>query len=212
MKELIKITEQNGQRAVSARELYEFLGFDVKNWSRWYQKNIENNEFAFESVDYQTLFIMKNGNETKDFALTIDFAKKLAMKANSAKGEEVREYFINCEKIAKQIKPLSQLEILAQSAQILLEQERKINQVQEQVHLLEAKITTRPEYFTIAGYATLQKIDCGLKLASSLGRKASKLCKERGIETEEIPDPRFGLVKTYPTHILKEVFDLPITA
>ena len=212
MKELIKITEQNGQRAVSARELYEFLGFDVKNWSRWYQKNIENNEFAFESVDYQTLFIMKNGNETKDFALSIDFAKKLSMKANSAKGEEVREYFLECEKVAKQIKPLSQLEILAQSAQILLEQERKINQVQERVNLIEAKLTTRPEYFTIAGYASLLRIDCGVKLASSLGRKASKLCKERCIETEEIPDPRFGIVKTYPAHILKEIFDKPITS
>lgn len=101
MKELIKITEQNGQRAVSARELYEVLGYNKAVWSRWYQKNIENNEFAFENIDYQTLNIVLNGNETKDFALTIDFAKKLAMKANSAKGEEVRNYFLECEKQLK---------------------------------------------------------------------------------------------------------------
>ena len=77
MKELIKITEQNGTKAVSARELYEFLGYNKAVWSRWYQKNIIDNEFAFENIDYQTLNIMLNGNETKDFALSIEFAKKI---------------------------------------------------------------------------------------------------------------------------------------
>lgn len=98
MKELIKITEQNGNQAVSARELYEFLGYNKAVWARWYQKNILENEFAFENIDYQTFNITLNGNETKDFALSIDFAKKLSMKANTARGEEARRYFIECEK------------------------------------------------------------------------------------------------------------------
>lgn len=98
MKELIKITEQNGNQAVSARELYEFLGYNKAVWARWYQKNILENEFAFENIDYQTFNITLNGNETKDFALSIDFAKKLSMKANTARGEEARQYFIECEK------------------------------------------------------------------------------------------------------------------
>ena len=98
MQELIIITEQNGSKAVSARELYEFLGYNKAVWSRWYQKNILENEFAFENIDYQTLNIMLNGNETKDFAISIDFAKKLSMKANTARGEEARQYFIECEK------------------------------------------------------------------------------------------------------------------
>ncbi len=98
MQELIKITEQNGNQAVSARELYEFLGYNKAVWARWYQKNILENEFAFENIDYQTFNITLNGNETKDFALSIDFAKKLSMKANTARGEEARQYFIECEK------------------------------------------------------------------------------------------------------------------
>ena len=99
MKELIKITEQNGTKAVSARELYEFLGYNKAVWSRWYQKNIIDNEFAFENIDYQTLNIMLNGNETKDFALSIEFAKKISMMARTEKGEEARRYFIECEKL-----------------------------------------------------------------------------------------------------------------
>ena len=98
MKELIKITEQNGNQAVSARELYEFLGYNKAVWARRYKKNILKNEFAFENIDYQTFNITLNGNETKDFALSIDFAKKLSMKANTARGEEARQYFIECEK------------------------------------------------------------------------------------------------------------------
>lgn len=101
MKHLIKITEQDGKQAVSARELYQALGYDKSHWTRWYQKNIINNEFAIENSDYQTFAIMANGNETKDFALTIEFAKKLSMLARTEKGERVRDYFIKCEKAFK---------------------------------------------------------------------------------------------------------------
>ena len=29
---IINITENNGQKVVSARELYQFLGYDISNW------------------------------------------------------------------------------------------------------------------------------------------------------------------------------------
>ena len=34
MQELIKVTEQNGEQLVSARELYEFLELDKSQWTR----------------------------------------------------------------------------------------------------------------------------------------------------------------------------------
>ena len=34
MVELIKITERNGKSVVSAKELYDFLGYDKSQWSR----------------------------------------------------------------------------------------------------------------------------------------------------------------------------------
>jgi phage anti-repressor protein len=60
--ELIKITEHNGSKAVSARELYEFLGFKKAHWNRWYNKNIIENQFALENEDYQGFTIVVNGN------------------------------------------------------------------------------------------------------------------------------------------------------
>lgn len=98
MNTLINITENNGIKVVSARELYQFLGYDISNWSSWYQKNIVNNEFAIENEDFTELVV---STRTKDFALKIEFAKKLSMMARTEKGEEAREYFIKCEKTSK---------------------------------------------------------------------------------------------------------------
>ncbi|WP_303182313.1 Rha family transcriptional regulator [uncultured Butyricimonas sp.] len=114
-------------------------------------------------------------------------------------------------------KPLTSAEMLLQQCQMLVEQERRLKDVEEnqksieeKVAIIEAKTQTRPNYFTVVGYATLNEIDVTIRLASSLGKKAASLCKKRGIPTEEIPDPRFGKVKTYPESILKEVFDQPL--
>lgn len=43
---------------------------------------------------------MLNGNETQDFALFIDFAKKLSMMARTPSGETIRQYFVDIEKEA----------------------------------------------------------------------------------------------------------------
>lgn len=106
--------------------------------------------------------------------------------------------------------PLSQLQILQQSVQMLVEQERRLESVEHDVKLIKAQTSTRPEYFTIVGYASLNNISVNLKQASSLGRKAAALCKKYNMQTDEIPDPRFGQVKMYPQTILEEVFLQPI--
>lgn len=205
MNELIKIVENDGKKAVSARELYEKLGFAPQHWANWYKKNITNNSFAVENEDYAQLPL---SGRTIDFALSIDFAKRLSMMARTEAGEQIRNYFIEIEKRAT--KPLSQLDILAQSIQILQAQEKRISEIDDRVKVIEAKQTTHQNWFTIAGYGTLLKIQVGIKLAASLGRKACNLCRQLGIEPEEIPDPRFGKVKTYPENVLKQVFDMPI--
>lgn len=111
MNELIKIEERNGNQVVSARELYEFLGFNITHWKRWYKKNILDNTFAIENQDWEGFAIMANGNETQDFALSIDFAKRLSMLARTDKGEQIRQYFIECERKVAQPKQLSAREL-----------------------------------------------------------------------------------------------------
>ena len=102
MKELIKVTTNDkGQQLVSARELYLGLGLDKSHWKRWSKQNIEINEFFKENVDWIGFATMANGNEVNDYAITIEFAKHIAMMARTAKSHEYRNYFIECEKMAK---------------------------------------------------------------------------------------------------------------
>ena len=90
------------QHAVDAKQLYTELGLDKSNWAKWSQRNITNNEFALEYADYVGFVQTTNGNSTQNFLLSIPFAKKLAMQVKTQKGEDVRNYFLECEQKAQQ--------------------------------------------------------------------------------------------------------------
>lgn len=126
MTNLIKIKETANGKAVSARELYNFLGYNSTQWKRWYDRNIVNSDFFLENTDYQTLDIVSNGNKTKDFALTILMAKELSMLARTEKGKEARQYFIECERIAIQKEASKLPETFAQALRLAAEQQEQI--------------------------------------------------------------------------------------
>ena len=100
MNELIKITETNGQRAVSARELYKFLEV-TERFSSWFERQLQ---FGFvENQDYtsvKSFTVVGNGAEKpiEDYALTIDCAKEISMLQRNERGKQARQYFIACEK------------------------------------------------------------------------------------------------------------------
>ncbi|WP_102981442.1 antA/AntB antirepressor family protein [Chryseobacterium scophthalmum] len=98
MKTLINITQQNGKRAVSARELHQFL--EVKtDFKDWMPRMLE---YGFEEgLDFSSfLSESKGGRPAKDYVLTIDTAKEIAMIQRTPKGKEARQYFIEMEKVA----------------------------------------------------------------------------------------------------------------
>ena len=101
MQELIKITEQNGKRAVSARELHLFLEVQTP-FTMWIDRMFEYG-FA-ENIDFEATNFFVNhpngigGTTVKDYALTLDCAKEIAMLQRSERGKMARQYFIECEK------------------------------------------------------------------------------------------------------------------
>ena len=96
--ELIKIkTNNDGQQLVSAKELYLGLGLRKQNWSRWYPTNIQKNDFFKENIDWIGVLHNEEGNETMDFAISLEFAKHIAMMARTEKSHQYRNYFIECE-------------------------------------------------------------------------------------------------------------------
>nr|DAQ99872.1 MAG TPA: antirepressor protein [Caudoviricetes sp.] len=119
MKELIKInTNEEGKQLVSARELYLGLGLNKSNWSRWYPTNILKNDFFNKNTDWIGVRRYDEGNEIQDFAISLDFAKHIAMMARTEKSHEYRNYFIKCEKVLnEQTKPTCIEDILIKSLQ-----------------------------------------------------------------------------------------------
>ena len=98
MNELIKITQnENGERLVSARELYEFLEVSER-FSSWFDRQLK---FGFEeNVDFVgcKYFNTQANQELQNYVLKLDMAKELSMLARSERGKQARLYFIECEK------------------------------------------------------------------------------------------------------------------
>lgn len=105
MNELIQITEHNGQRAVSARELYQVLG-SKRQFADWIKERIDKYGFV-ENQDYQVFhdFVKREtgGSTRKEYALSISMAKEIAMVEGNEKGRKVRQYFIECERKAREL-------------------------------------------------------------------------------------------------------------
>ena len=76
----------------------------------------------------------------------------------------------------------------------------------ERLDELEAKITsTDQNYYTIAGYCSLNRIPCPLDKAKDWGRQATALSRQQGTPTGTAHDERFGKVRTYHQDVLAEV-------
>ena len=98
--ELIKITEQNGKKAVSARELHAFLE-SKRDFSNWIKDRIEKYGFI-ENQDFEVFNKFgensNGGRPLIEYALSIDCAKEISMVEGNEKGKQARRYFIECEK------------------------------------------------------------------------------------------------------------------
>jgi len=207
MNELIKIKENNGKRAVSARELHSFLEAKERfaNWiARQFQYGfIENVDF----VGCKEFNALAN-QELNDYALTIDCAKEISMLQKSDKGKEARQYFIEMEKIAvNALQPLSESELILRSAQMLVSLERNQKAIEARVKAIEERpqINSEVQHFSILGFCNNIHKQISINEAKIYGQKCRRLCNELGMVIGKIADPRFGSVNTYPLDILREV-------
>ncbi|WP_368245711.1 antA/AntB antirepressor family protein [Clostridium paraputrificum] len=150
MKELIKInTNEEGKQLVSARELYLGLGLNKAVWSRWYKTNILENDFFKKNLDWVGVQHDVEGNEVQDFAISLDFAKHIAMMARTEKSHEYRNYFIKCEEELKnQIKPtciedvlIAQLQEMKAVKQTALEAKEEATKSREEIQAMREAVT-----------------------------------------------------------------------
>lgn len=98
-------SQLNGHPAlvVDARQLH--AGLQVgKDFSNWIKDRIR--QYGFQENQDFVIFAnfgenSQSGRPAKEYRLTLDMAKELAMVERTEKGRLVRRYFIDCERLAR---------------------------------------------------------------------------------------------------------------
>jgi anti-repressor protein len=137
MKDLITVTKREGQDVVSMKELYQFLDLASAVYSRWVNTHLLSNDKFREGVDYvEASFVIsvenpKGGRPTKDYALSLNTAKQLALKSATNKGYEIRQWFIDRElKLQKvELTPFAMPTTLLEAAELWLAELEKAQQL-----------------------------------------------------------------------------------
>lgn len=151
--------DENGM--TTARKLFDFLEMNVANYARWIKRNITNNEFAEENVDYFPFVIddecedNKNSSARKsltgrgnseDYKLSSAFAKKLSMQQKNERGEQARNYFVGVEDRAKDLVLILKqasgdpMKLLKLHYEALEQVDKKVDEVENRVDALDKKL------------------------------------------------------------------------
>jgi anti-repressor protein len=137
--ELIKVTtNEQGKKLVSGRELHEVLEIG-RDFTTWIKKMIE---YGFmENEDYILLTKTgeqkgRGGHNKVDYILTLDMAKHIAMVQRTEIGMRVRNYFIECEKVAH-----NPYQHLSKELQFMIQLEQNQNQLDQRLVKLENNMT-----------------------------------------------------------------------
>lgn len=217
MQELIRIDHSESGPIVSARDLHTFLECK-RDFATWAKDKLAKHGFT-EGLDFSPVLGKtpgaSGGRPSIDYALTLDTAKELGMLEGNEKGREIRRYFIEAEKQLRQppALPQTQGELILMLAQQNVANEKRLaaveseqKQLAQAVAEVKAQVTTVPtDFFTVAGWASLQKKSIPTSTANALGRKAAKLSKDQGFEIGKVTDQRYGAVNSYHRTVLAQV-------
>ncbi len=87
-------------QTISARDLHAFLGVATA-FKDWIARRLADYNFEDGQDFCSYLSESQGGRPAREYALTLDTAKELAMVERTDKGRQARQYFIECERRAK---------------------------------------------------------------------------------------------------------------
>lgn len=105
--QLIPLTNHEGITAVLGRDLHRFLEVNTE-YRHWFPRMVEYGFVAGEDYAVKNDRVQDSlgrEREATNHVLTLDMAKQIAMIQRTDKGRQAREYFIECERIAKNSAP-----------------------------------------------------------------------------------------------------------
>lgn len=157
---------QDLQQAVSARELYDFLQ-PTERFASWFDRQLQ---YGFvDNQDYLgcEVFNALARQSLQDYFVTIDMAKEISMIQRSDKGKQARQYFIECERKAKQVVPAFQIpQTLGEALQLAANQALQIEQDAPKVNAYDKLIDSK----NLKSVGDVAK-SIGLRSAQALNKK-----------------------------------------
>ena len=211
-----------------------FLAKDVAEWIDYSKKS--NGSYDVNSmlrmVDEDEKLIRKifvSGQNRNMWFLTEDGFYEVCMQSTKSNAKifkkEVKKILKTIRKTGKyeeKKKPLTQAELILQQAQWMVEAESRINNIENNVIGLANTIedndksikrlennqrrTVTSNHLTVIAYANIKGIKPKSYHAPSIGKKATKICREKDLLIGTTVDSRYGLINTYPVEVLDEIF------
>lgn len=175
MNELIKIEKHtiNNEKvnSVNARDLWVALE-SKQDFSTWIKARLEQ-AYAVENEDYgvfhKTVENLKGGRPQVEYALSLDLAKNIAMLERNEKGNQIRKYFIACEKQLREQQSPQLPQTYLEALESLVESEKRNQALQNKIEQDKPKVA-----FADSVASSDDTISIG---------QLAKLLKQNGIET-----------------------------
>ena len=206
---MYEISNVNG---MSSREIAEIVGKEHKNILadiRDEVEKLENKGIRAELIFQPGEYLDKNNQKRPMYILTREGVLQLAARYSAV----VRFRLI--EKVTVPGNSLSVPHQLLAQAQYLVNVENRLSTVEGNMAGLQKGIsrlehnerrTITSNHLTVIAYANMKGINPGTYNSSAIGRKATKLCRDKGLLTGTVVDSRYGYINTYPVEILDEIF------
>ena len=170
-------------------------------------------EKSLEKFSQTQLIIVKQGGKADEQGtwihekLILNFARYLNVEFELWCDEQIATLLREGKVEVKQ-KQLSPAEFLLQQAQLMVDMEKRVTVVEKDLNRLEHNIrrTQTQDHFTIIAYANMKGIKAKSYNSSSMGKKATRICKARNLVIGKVVDSKYGLINTYPEEVLDEIF------
>ena len=192
---------------------------EIKNVTQAVQR-LDEDERSMFNIGRQgnTNFV----NESGLYTLILRSDKKEAKPFRKWITSEVIPAIRKTGKYEEKKKPLTQAELILQQAQWMVEAESRINNIENDVIGLAGTVenndksikrlennqrrTVTSNHLTVIAYANIKGIKPKSYHAPSIGKKATKICREKDLLIGTTVDSRYGLINTYPVEVLDEIF------
>ncbi|UXV31918.1 phage antirepressor KilAC domain-containing protein [Mammaliicoccus sciuri] len=183
--EMFNIQEkENGEIAISARELYKALGVK-KRFSAWADINLKHFKENQDFTSVLTSTVVNNGavRQLEDYALTLDVAKHIAMMSGTERGFDFREYFIQVEKAWNSPEMIMQRALKIANSTIY-QLETQIEKDKPKVLFADAVATTKTSILVgeLAKIIKQNGVDIGQRRLFEWLRQNGFLIKRKGVD------------------------------